>query len=134
MLLVMKAHRPFMIGALLFQCALRSEFELEGELHLPRRAGVAGRKACVGDYTKRRAPDLRCSTRLAEIGVVEKIKDLPAKLDDLILANFGALDDREVGVIERRPNDRVAPETAEVIDALAADKGDGQNRYGAGRA
>lgn len=36
-LFVMKAHRPFMIGALPFWFAPSlSEFELEGELHLPR--------------------------------------------------------------------------------------------------
>jgi len=122
-----------MIDALPFSpCSSPSELELESELHLPRRAGVAGGKSRVGDYSKRRAPDLRGSTRLTEISVVEKIKDLPTKLNDLILADFCALDDREVGVIERRPDDRVAPETAEVIDGLTADKSHRQNRYGAG--
>ena len=37
-------------------------------------------------------PDLRGTARLAEISMVEKIKDLPAKLDYLVLADLGALD------------------------------------------
>jgi hypothetical protein len=66
--------------------------------------------------------------------MVEKIKDLPPELDYFVLTHFSAFDNREVGVVERRSDDRVASKTAEMIDGLAADKSDRQNRHGPSRA
>ena len=111
---------------------LRSEFELQSELHLPRRTRIAGWETSVGDYPKRRAPDLGRSSGLAKVGVVEKIKDFPAEFNVLLLTDLGAFNNRKVRVVESRTSYRVSAKVAEVINGLAADERYGQNRHRAG--
>jgi hypothetical protein len=52
---------------------------------------IAGREACVGDDAKRRATNLRGSSGLSEVGVIEYVKDFPAKLDHLVFLDLRAV-------------------------------------------
>src|SRR5215510_1717497 len=68
------------------------------ELDLPCRAGIPGRESGIADHAERRAADRGRPARLAEIGLVEQVEDLDAKLYARAALKRHVLDDREVGV------------------------------------
>ena len=59
----------------------RSEDELQRELQLPGRAGIASRDTCRTDHAKRvSGAGRRVRVRIAEVGMVEQVEDLHAEL------------------------------------------------------
>ena len=65
----------------------RSEDELQRELQLSRRSGVAGREACVADDAEGRAADGGDAARLTEIHFVEDVEDFGPELYAKILGD-----------------------------------------------
>ena len=97
-------------------------FNLRANLHLPRRAGIAGRKAGAGDHTECSAYNLRDTPRLTEISMVEKIKDSQRNSMILFSPTLVRLIPEKSVLLNDGPDDHVAAETAEVIDGFAAEK------------
>src|SRR5262245_12137480 len=99
-----------------------SEDELQRELQLPRRAGVAGRESgAVGyvDEPKGCASHHGDTPRLPKVRMVEEVEDLSPELDTQILVNPGVLEDREIRVFEVWSGDDISAQVAEVEDAAA---------------
>src|SRR5262249_52336700 len=92
-----------------------SEHQLQSKLDLPRRAGFTSWEARGGDPAEcRRADDV---ARLPEVRMVEKVEELGAELRARGLADLRILDDRKINVVEARPDDHVASQTAEARDS-----------------
>ena len=106
-----------------------SEFVLQSKLHLPRRSRISRRKARAGDNPKRRATNLRCPSGLAEVRVIEHVKDFPAEFDHLRFSQLRTLNKRQVCVVEAWSNHYVSSHATEVIDGLPVYKLDRQD-YG----
>ena len=87
------------------------EFELQGELHLSRRTGVAGREASIDDLTKGRAA--HHTSRLPKVRMIEEIEAFPTEFDRFVLADLRPLNYREVNILESGPDDDVAAQVAE---------------------
>src|SRR5438445_13291608 len=105
------------------------EFELQGKLKLPRRACVAGWRPRVTNQAKRRAAHLSRATRLAEVCVIEEVKDLCSELNARFLGKLCPLNHGKVGVVECRADYHVAPQAAKVINGLSPEKGYRQHKH-----
>src|SRR5262249_56305291 len=90
------------------------EEELGGELDLSRRSGIACRESRVADDPERGAANRRCTAGLTEVRLVEQVEELEPQLHARAALQRDVLDDREVGVAEPRPVDRVASEAADM--------------------
>src|SRR5262245_30945657 len=99
------------------QCATArsaiSEHQLCRELNLPGRARLTGRQARPGDPAERGAAD--DVARRAEVGMVEQVEHVGAKLQPRAGCKPHVLDDREVCVVESRADYDVPPQVAETI-------------------
>src|SRR5215510_12909255 len=105
-------HSPFPI----------SEDELQRELQLPRRAGVAGCESGAvgwGDESKGCASHRGDTPRLPKVRMVEEVEDLGPELDTQILGYPGGLEDREIRVFEVWSGDDISAQVAKVEDAAA---------------
>ena len=91
--------------------------EIIRELDLSRRTGIASREARVRDDTEGRAADGRNAARLTEVGDVEQVEHLDAKLGPGPAPEVDVLDHRQVYVAESGADDRVARQVAEMEDA-----------------
>ena len=111
------------------QIALRSELELQGKLKLPRRACVSCWCSGTTNYTESCASDLSRATRLAEVWVVEDVKDFCSELNHRLLAKLCPLNDGKVSVVECRAVDCVAPQAAKVINGLSTEEGYRQYKH-----
>jgi hypothetical protein len=76
------------------------EHKLQSELHLPRRAGIASRKARIGDRAEGLASRNCDAARLSKIRVVEDVKQLGPELQAGSLGQLGVFQNREVRVGE----------------------------------
>src|SRR5215510_3202581 len=109
---------PFVIGADWF----RLEDELQRELQLPRRAGVAGWESGAvgwGDESKGRASHRGNTPWLPKVRMVEEVEDLSPELDAQTLGNPGVLEDREIHVFEVWSGDDISAQAAKVEHAAA---------------
>ena len=99
-----------------------SEDDLQRELQLPRRAGVAGwESGGVGyvDEPKGCASHHGDTPRLPKVRMVEEVEDLSPELDAQILGNPGVLEEREIHVFEVWSGDDISAQVAKVEDAAA---------------
>src|SRR5215510_5654887 len=76
------------------------EEDFRGELDLPCRAGIASREPRIADDPERRAANSGGAARLPEVGLIEQVENLEAKLDARAALERHVLDDREVGIAE----------------------------------
>src|SRR5262245_60631060 len=88
--------------------------QLQNELHLPRRAGFPSWKASVCDSSEGWCAD--DVSRLTEITMIKQIEDLRPELNEHSLSYLRVLDDREIRVVERRPDYHIATQVAEARD------------------
>src|SRR5262249_4576076 len=91
-----------------------SEDNLQRKLHLARRARLACRKSRLPDHTECCTARCRHEARISEVRVIEKIKDLRAKLRANRFSDPRVLEDREVDIVECRSSDGIPPEITEV--------------------
>src|SRR5262249_22290256 len=99
-----------------------SEDELQRELQLPRRAGVAGWESGAvgwGDEPEGCASHSGDTPRLPKVSMVEEVEDLGPELDTQTLANRGVLEDREIRAFEVWFGDDISAQVAKVEDAAA---------------
>src|SRR5262245_21242096 len=99
-----------------------SEDELQRELQLPRRAGVAGWESGAvgwGDESKGCASHRGNTPWLPKVRMVEEVEDLSPELDTQALGNRGVLEDREIHVFEVWPGDDISAQVAKVEHAAA---------------
>src|SRR5437879_13895999 len=85
-----------------------SELKLQSKRDLPRRAKVARGSARIRDHAE--SSRTQNATRVSEIGMVQDIEHIRAKLQARRFGNFGVFDYGEVRVIEVRPGHGIAGE------------------------
>ncbi|HEY9805662.1 MAG TPA: hypothetical protein V6D04_03790, partial [Candidatus Obscuribacterales bacterium] len=80
----------------MFLVAFHLKQKLQSELHLPRRAGIAGRESRVADPTEVLAASH--SSGLAEAGMIEEIEHFRPHLQAHPLIEPGVLEQGEIHV------------------------------------
>src|SRR5947207_14959626 len=98
------------------------EHRLQGKLRLPRGSRIARREARLRYHPERRAADRRDAARQIEIRLIEDVERLEAELQPGRTGQPDVLDNRQIGVAESRPDDRVAAEIPEVKGAARRDR------------
>src|SRR5262249_44569677 len=91
-----------------------SEQRFDGELNLPRRSGIAGRKPRVGDDPERRSAHDGDAVGLSEISPIEEVERFDAKLQARGPGHSKVCDNRQVCIADSGPVQRVSAEIAEM--------------------
>jgi hypothetical protein len=93
---------------------IASEQEFQRKLNLPGRTRISCLEASITDYPKRCAAGLCNPAGLAEVRMVEEVKELSTKLHSRGFSDLGVLHNGKIRVVETRPDDYITTEIPKV--------------------